>query len=94
MLTLSPSDPLFPVPKAIEKATGYRPHPTTCTRWTRKGVSGVKLATVMVGGRPKTTVGAVLHFIEKRSVAQAERQERETRVANEASDAAPVTDAA
>ncbi len=60
MLPLSPGDHLLPVPSAIEKATGYRPHPTTCTRWTRKGVRGVKLETVQVGGRPRTTEQAVL----------------------------------
>jgi hypothetical protein len=57
------------VPTAIEKAIGYRPHPTTCTRWTRKGLGGIKLATVVVGGRPRTTVEAVVAFVE----AQTER---------------------
>lgn len=63
MLKISPGDTLLPVPTAIEEAIGYRPHPTTCTRWTRKGVRGVRLATVMVGGRPRTTVEAVLEFV-------------------------------
>lgn len=67
MLSISPGDTLLPVPSAIEKAIGYRPHPTTCTRWTRKGLGGVRLATVMVGGRPRTTEAAVLEFIELRS---------------------------
>lgn len=60
-------DALLPVSTAIEKATGYRPHPTTCTRWTRKGVGGVKLRTVMVGGRPKTTESWVAEFIRERT---------------------------
>lgn len=63
MLTISPGDQLLPVATAVEKAIGYRPHPTTCTRWTRRGVRGVKLATVMVGGRPRTTEAAVVEFI-------------------------------
>ena len=69
MLTISPGDELLPVPAAIEKSIGYRPHPTTCSRWTRQGVRGVKLATVMVGGRPRTTAAAVIEFIK----AQTER---------------------
>lgn len=69
MLSVTPGDPLLPVPAAIEAAIGYRPHPTTCTRWTRKGVRGVKLDTVMVGGRPRTTEAAVVEFIEARSAA-------------------------
>ena len=67
MLPISPGDTLLPVPAAIEAAIGYRPHPTTCSRWTRKGVRGVKLATVMVGGRPRTTQAAVIAFIEART---------------------------
>ena len=70
MLPLSPGDHLLPVPSAIEKATGYRPHPTTCTRWTRKGVRGVKLETVQVGGRPRTTEQAVLDFIRRQTEAE------------------------
>lgn len=71
MLTVSPGDVLLPVPTAIEKAIGYRPHPTTCTRWTRHGVRGVRLATVMVGGRPRTTEAAVIEFVEKQTEAEA-----------------------
>ncbi len=67
MLPLSPGDTLLPVPAAIEAAIGFRPHPTTCTRWTRHGVQGVKLATVMAGGRPRTTVEAVLEFVSQQT---------------------------
>ncbi|QDT69057.1 hypothetical protein MalM25_19840 [Planctomycetes bacterium MalM25] len=69
MLTVAPGDVLLPVPTAIEKAIGYRPHPTTCTRWTRHGVRGVKLATVVVGGRPRTTLAAVIEFVEAQTAA-------------------------
>lgn len=71
MLTISPGDVLLPVPTAVEKAIGYRPHPTTCTRWTRHGVRGVKLATVVVGGRPRTTEAAVIDFVETQTAASA-----------------------
>lgn len=69
MIDLSPGSNLLPVPTAIEKAIGYRPHPTTCTRWTRKGVGGVRLETVVVGGRPRTTEKAVLEFVRLRTMA-------------------------
>lgn len=67
MLPISAGDKLLPVPIAIENAIGYKPHPTTCTRWTRQGVKGVKLFTVMVGGRPRTTESAVIEFIKART---------------------------
>lgn len=61
------SDLLLPVANAVEKATGYRPHPTTCSRWTRKGVGGVRLKTVMLGGRPRTRISWVEEFIAART---------------------------
>lgn len=64
MLIVSKGDVLLPVPAAIEKAIGYRPHPTTCTRWTRTGVRGVKLATIKVGQSVRTTESAVIEFVE------------------------------
>lgn len=72
MLTISPGDTLLPVATAVEKAIGYRPHPTTCTRWARRGVQGVKLATVMVGGRPRTTEAAVVELIAKQTAHESE----------------------
>ena len=71
MLSISPGDTLLPVPAAIERAIGYRPNPTTCTRWTRHGVRGVRLETVVVGGRPRTTEAAVLAFVEATTAKQA-----------------------
>lgn len=61
---LTAGDVLLPVPEAIERAIGYRPHPTTCSRWSRKGIRGIKLQTVQVGGRPRTTEEWVVAFIE------------------------------
>ena len=72
MLPVSAGDKLLPVPTAIENAIGYRPHPTTCTRWTRHGVKGVKLATVQVGGRPRTTESAVIEFIKAQTAKAAD----------------------
>ncbi len=48
-------DKLFPLladgPKVVELLTGWRPHKTVLWRHARKGVAGVKLRTVSVGGR-------------------------------------------
>ncbi|TWT42661.1 DUF1580 domain-containing protein [Botrimarina hoheduenensis] len=71
MLKVSPGDNLLPVPTAVEKAIGFRPHPTTCSRWTRQGVRGVRLQVVMVGGRPRTTERAVIEFVEAQTAATA-----------------------
>lgn len=54
------------VPRAIEQATGYRPHPATCWRWYSIGLHGVKLDTWMLGGRRVTTEEAVLQFMVRR----------------------------
>ncbi|QDU90503.1 hypothetical protein Pla175_39080 [Pirellulimonas nuda] len=67
MLPVSAGDQLLPVATAIERAIGYRPHGSTCTRWTRRGVGGAKLPVAYVGGRPKTTVAAVLEFVNRLS---------------------------
>lgn len=71
MLPIYPGDKLLPVPAAIEEAIGYRVHPSTATRWTRHGVRGVKLQTAQVGGRPRTTVEAVIAFVEAQTAADA-----------------------
>lgn len=62
-IDLSAPVDLLPVGVAVEAALGYRPHPSTLSRWTRQGVRGVRLVTVIVAGRPRTTVEAVLRFV-------------------------------
>jgi hypothetical protein len=60
MLSVLPGEQLFPVPAAVEKATGRRPHPITCIRWRSKlGLPSTKL-----GGRVMTSVEAVHRWIE------------------------------
>ena len=53
---------------AFEKVAGYRPHPTTSWRYAAKGVRGVVLRTIMVGGRRLTTEEWVADFIERRTL--------------------------
>ncbi len=56
------NEKLFSVPKAVELATGRRPHPSTCFRWRQRGISGVRLETIKAAGRRETSVEAVHRF--------------------------------
>jgi Protein of unknown function (DUF1580) len=55
---------LFPVPAAVERATGQRPHPSSCHRWRLRGIRGVRLETLRLAGRRVTSVEAVRRFID------------------------------
>ncbi|MEQ8211044.1 MAG: DUF1580 domain-containing protein [Lacipirellulaceae bacterium] len=68
-VVILPDETLLPLGAAVEKATGDRPHPSTLHRWRLRGVSGVKLPTVKVGGRRKTSIEAVRRFIEATTAA-------------------------
>ena len=57
-------EPLLPALAAIERVTGQRPHPTTLHRWFRHGTHGVKLETLLCGGRRMSSVLAVKRFFE------------------------------
>lgn len=60
----SVSKQYLPLTKAVEQATGYRPHLSTILRWCTRGARGRILSSVMVGGRRMTTIEAVQAFIE------------------------------
>jgi hypothetical protein len=66
-----PGEKLFPVPTAVEIATGYRPDPSVPYRWEKVGVGieKVKLETVKLEGRRMASVEAVLRFIEATTLA-------------------------
>lgn len=53
---------LFPLAEAVQRATGRRPHLSTCLRWATRGASGVRLETTMLGGRRLTSREAVVRF--------------------------------
>ena len=57
------NEKLFPIPQAIELATGQRIHPATTHRWRLKGVSGVRLETVKLGGKRLCSVESVHRFV-------------------------------
>ena len=46
---------------------GKAPHPETVARWARKGCRGVRLETVLVGGRRYSSAEAVDRFIRELS---------------------------
>jgi Protein of unknown function (DUF1580) len=45
-----------------------KPHISTVVRWTRQGVKGVRLETVVIGGRRFTSLEAIQRFIQARNV--------------------------
>ena len=60
---------------AFEKKTGRRPPPCTTWRWSSKGVKGVKLQVVFMGGTRLTTEEWVQDFIDAVSRANMEKHE-------------------
>lgn len=54
---------LLPIPIAVERVTGTRLNLSTTWRWSTKGVKGIRLETVIIGGRRLTSVEMVEAFI-------------------------------
>lgn len=54
---------LLPLVDAVEAATGRRPHPRTVLRWALKGINGVRLETVIFGGRRLCSAESVKCFV-------------------------------
>ena len=59
---------LVPVSKIPNHVPG-RPHLATCWRWIQRGCRGVKLETVLVGGRRFTSTLALQTFVERTTAA-------------------------
>ena len=61
-----------------EAATCFpkRPNPATLWRWRKKGVRGVKLETVLIGGRRYVSRTALRQFIEAVTAAASGKPER------------------
>jgi hypothetical protein len=55
---------LYSIPHAFERVSGRRPSPATCTRWHTRGIRGVRLKTVLFGGRRMCSVAAAREFLE------------------------------
>ena len=57
---------------AVKEIPGYvpgRPHLATCWRWIQRGCRGVKLDTVLVGGKRYTSTLALQTFVERTTAA-------------------------
>jgi hypothetical protein len=57
------NEKLFSLPVAYEKATGFRPHISTCHRHRINGIQGERLETVKCGGRRMCSAEAVQRFL-------------------------------
>ena len=67
-------DQLLPLVTAVERATGLRPHLSTCLRWCTRGSKGIRLESWIVGGRRYTTALAVRKYRDE--VTSASEQSR------------------
>jgi hypothetical protein len=57
------------------KSAPGRPHHSTALRWALRGVKGVKLETVVIGGRRYTSDQAFARFVQRLNAAQTEQGE-------------------
>ena len=62
-LRVQEGEPLHPVVRAIELATGRRPHKSCAYRWMLTGIRHPPLAYVMLGGQRMTSVECVHRWI-------------------------------
>jgi hypothetical protein len=60
---------LIPLARASQ-AIPSRPHASTAVRWARRGVRGVKLETILIGGRRFTSHEAIGRFVSRLSEPQ------------------------
>ena len=60
LLTLTEAAGLLP-----RRRRGKKPHVSTLHRWASRGLHGVKLETIQVGGTRCTTVGALQRFFDQ-----------------------------
>ncbi len=54
----------LPIVRAVELATGRRPHLSTVLRWCIRGSRGIRLDSRVLGGRRLTTVDAVHRYMD------------------------------
>ena len=62
------TETVVPVSK-IPSHSPSRPHIATCRRWIQRGCRGVKLETVLIGGKRYTSLEALRRFIERTTAA-------------------------
>ena len=66
------------LPWVPRRRRGRKLHPSSAYRWFRRGVRGVKLEAIRVGGVLCTTEGALIRFFERLAGLEARSQERLT----------------
>lgn len=59
------SQSLMPLCEAIEKACGVRPSAQCAAKWSSRGVRGIKMPTVLIGGRRYAAIDDAKAFINK-----------------------------
>lgn len=83
MITVDPGEQLFPLPNAIEKATGIRPSISTAHRW--RLCTRNPLPTVKLGGRRLTSVEAVKRWVAVANKANQQEVRSPNSIANQKS---------
>lgn len=63
------SENLVRVPTEATRLFPGRPHASTIWRWYKRGVKGIRLEIVRIGGRPYTSREAIQRFIERTTAA-------------------------
>lgn len=67
MIDLS-TETIFPVSEAPKHIPG-RPSKASCWRWVLQGVGGIKLESILIGGKRHTSFEAVQRFCDRRTAA-------------------------
>ena len=62
---LLPSKTLKPLCDALEEACGVRPTAQCAAKWSSRGVRGIKIPTVLIGGRRYAALEAAKAFINQ-----------------------------
>ena len=67
MIDLS-TETVFPVSEAPKHIPG-RPSQGSCWRWVLQGVGGIKLESILIGGKRFTSHEAIQRFVDRRTAA-------------------------
>jgi hypothetical protein len=60
----------------LGKVTGQKPHVSTIWRWCLKGVKGVRLESICIGGKRFVTAAAIERFVEGSTAARPQQAEQ------------------
>ena len=74
--------PINQVPVHLEKITGKRPHIASIYRWIQKGIAGVQLETLIIGGTRLTSTEALDRFFQESTKAKESQKQKSRQSAN------------